>query len=258
MKKISIVSWNVNGLRAIFNKGFLDWFEKESADIYCLQETKLQQAQIPKELESPLGFYSTWAFAKKKGYSGVVTYSREKPLLVEDLNENVFDSEGRTQVLTFKDFILINAYFPNSQEKGKRLDYKLAYCKEILELCNRYKKQKKNIILCGDLNIAHKAIDLTYPERNEENPGYLPEERAWLDRFVKAGYVDTFRMFNQDPGHYTWWSYRTRARLRDIGWRLDYFFCNKEFVAKVKQSFILKTVMGSDHCPVRLEITSVM
>lgn len=252
MQKTTLVSWNVNGLRAIFAKGFLKWFEEEAADIFCLQETKLQRNQVPKALENPCGYHATWSCAKKKGYSGVVTFSKQKPLAVEYLNDERFDGEGRTLILTFDEFVLINAYFPNSQEKGKRLSYKLAYCEALLQRCISYEGQNKGVILCGDLNIAHKPIDLTYPERNHLNPGYLPEERAWMDLFVKKGYVDTFRLFNQEPGHYTWWSYRTRARLRDIGWRLDYFCCSERLCPRIKKSSILKTVMGSDHCPIKL------
>lgn len=250
----SIISWNINGLRAIAKKGFTEWVNAEQPTYLCLQETKIQKDQIPKELLSLEGYNSYWEFAQKKGYSGLAVYSKQPCIKQTNLGSSEFDDEGRAQILEYKDFTLINTYFPNSQEKGKRLDYKLAYCKAILALCKKLDKKEKKFVICGDFNIAHKAIDLFHPKQNEENPGYLPEERSWMDYFVKAGFIDCFREFNQKPYQYTWWSYRTRARERNIGWRLDYHFSNKIMFKSIKNSLILSDVLGSDHCPVKLLI----
>lgn len=233
-------------------KGILEWLEKENPDIFCIQETKLQMEQVPDEIKSPFGYQSFWQCAEKKGYSGVATFCKKSPRSVSCLDVAEFDVEGRAQVLEFDHFTLINSYFPNSQEKGRRIAYKLKYCEVILELCNTLRKKGKNILLSGDYNIAHKPIDLKHPERNEENPGYLPEERLWMDRFIAAGYDDTFRLFTKDPDHYTWWSYRTRARPRNAGWRIDYHCTNQELRSRVVESVIMKNVMGSDHCPVKI------
>lgn len=250
----SLITWNVNGLRAIHKKEFLPWFEKERPDILCLQETKLQEDQVPEELKNPLGYHSYWECAEKKGYSSLGVYSKEPCLSISNLGVKDFDKEGRVQVLEYKAFTLINTYFPNSQEKGKRLEYKLAFCDKILKLCRKLDRKGKKFILCGDLNIAHKPIDLYYPKQNEKNPGYLPEERSWMDHFIKAGFIDCFRSFNQEPHQYTWWSYRTKAREKNIGWRLDYHLCNKIMFKDVKSSSILSDIYGSDHCPVKLQL----
>ncbi len=250
----SIVSWNVNGIRAAQKKGLLDYMMSESADIVCLQETKAKPDQLTEELTAPDGYTSFFSSAEKAGYSGVAVYTRQKPLEVNLLDAPEFDSEGRALVLEYPDFVLINGYFPNSQSEGARLDYKLAYCDTVLELCNSVVSAGKNVVVCGDYNIAHKPIDLARPKQNEGNPGYLPEERAWMSKFLDAGYTDTFRMFNSEGGNYTWWSYRTRGRERNVGWRLDYFCVNQGFSDKVKRSEIRSEVMGSDHCPVFLEL----
>lgn len=248
----NIISWNVNGLRAIAKKGFLDWLHKESPDYLCLQETKIQKDQVSEELLAPKGYHSYWESAEKKGYSSLAIYSKTPCLKESNLGKEEFDKEGRVQILEFENFTLINTYFPNSQEKGKRLGYKLAYCKEIMKLCKKLDKAKKKFVLCGDVNIAHKAIDLYYPKQNEKNPGYLPEERAWMDSFIKAGFIDCFRAFNAKPHEYTWWSYRTKARDRNIGWRLDYHLTNKIMFEDITNSLILSDILGSDHCPIKL------
>lgn len=250
----SIISWNVNGLRAISKKGFLDWLKKEKPDYLCLQETKIQEEQISEELLSPLGYHSYWESAEKKGYSSLGVYTKEKPSKVSNLGVPLFDKEGRVQILEFENFTLINTYFPNSQEKGKRLGYKLDYCAAILKLCKSLNRKKRKFVLCGDINIAHKPIDLFHPKRNEGNPGYLPEERAWMSEFIKAGFIDCFREFNTEAQQYTWWSYRTQARDRNIGWRLDYHFTNQIMFEEVENSLILNSILGSDHCPIKLLI----
>ena len=253
---ISIVSWNVNGIRAAQKKGLLDYMMSESADIVCLQETKAKPDQLTDELTAPDGYSSFFSSAEKAGYSGVAVYSRQKPLEVNRLDAPEFDAEGRALVLEYPEFVLINGYFPNSQSEGARLDYKLGFCDKVLEMCNSLVASGKNVVVCGDYNIAHKPIDLARPKQNEGNPGYLPEERAWMSKFLDAGYTDTFRMFNTEGENYTWWSYRTRGRERNVGWRLDYFCVNTGFSDKVRRSEIRSEVMGSDHCPVFLEIAS--
>ena len=255
-----IISWNVNGIRAVEKKGFTGWVQQESPDMLCLQETKAHPGQLPPLVLHPLDnkgkpYFSYWASAKKAGYSGVALYSKTEPASVEFLGNEDFDNEGRVLAADFNDFVLISAYFPNSQDGGARLGYKLAFCDAILKYCNKLVKKGKNIILCGDYNIAHTPIDLARPKENETNAGYLPEERAWMDSFVKAGYIDTFRHFN--PGlekQYSWWSYRANARERNVGWRIDYHCVNKSFISNIKKAGIRPEVTGSDHCPVEVEL----
>ena len=250
----SIVSWNVNGIRAAEKKGLLDYVEQEGADIVCLQETKAKPEQLSEELTAPRGYSSFFSSAEKGGYSGVAVYTRRKPLEVNTLGVTEYDAEGRALVLEYPEFVLINGYFPNSQSEGKRLEYKLGYCDSVLQLCSSLVQEGKNVVVCGDYNIAHKPIDLARPKQNEGNPGYLPEERAWMRSFLEAGYTDTFRMFNSEGGNYTWWSYRTRGRERNVGWRLDYFCVNQGFSDRIASSEIRSEVMGSDHCPVVLNV----
>ena len=250
----TLISWNVNGIRAARGKGLFSWMLEKDADFVCLQETKAQVEQLNEEFTAPEGYRSFFAEAEKKGYSGVVTYAKDEPMGVETLNIAEFDAEGRSIILEYPDYKLINCYFPNSQEEGKRLDYKLRFCDAVLEYCGNTVAEGKNIILCGDYNIAHKPIDLANPKRNEKNPGYLPEERAWMDKFTQAGYIDTFRKYCPDPDRYSWWSYRFKARDKNIGWRIDYFCVNSSFEEQLQSADILDQVMGSDHCPVELRI----
>lgn len=253
---ISVVSWNVNGIRAAEKKGLLDWLNKESPDILCLQETKAHRGQVGEQLASPVlpsgSWTSWWSSAKKAGYSGTALYSKKEPLNIRTFGYSEFDDEGRVIMAEFDSVVIISAYFPNSQAEGARLPYKLAFCEAMLETCNRLVQDGKNIILCGDYNIAHKPIDLANPKANENNPGYLPEERAWMDTFTGAGYVDTFRHFCSEPEQYTWWSYRFHAREKNIGWRIDYTCVNPSFLPRVLSSSILKDVPGSDHCPIKI------
>jgi exodeoxyribonuclease III len=249
-----LVSWNVNGIRAAEKKGLLDYMMKEDGDIICLQETKAKPEQLSGELISPRGYRSHFASAEKGGYSGVAVYTKEEPRSVQLLGLSEFDAEGRALVLEYNDFVLINGYFPNSQSEGARLDYKLGYCDAILKLCNDLTGEGNHVVVCGDYNIAHKPIDLARPKENEGNPGFLPEERAWMDKYSGAGYLDTFRIFNTEGEHYTWWSYRTRGRERNVGWRLDYFCVDQGFAGRVHASEIRSEVMGSDHCPVVLTL----
>ncbi|MCB1135715.1 MAG: exodeoxyribonuclease III [Chlamydiia bacterium] len=254
MNTHSLISWNVNGIRAIQGKGFLDWMAQVSPDVLCVQESKAQPSQLDASLLAPEGYHSYWESAERKGYSGVATFTKQRPLSTRRMGIDAFDVEGRVQVLEFETYYLINAYFPNSQEKGRRIEYKVAFCDAMLALCDELRATGKDLVLCGDYNIAHKPIDLRNPEANTENPGYLPEERAWMDRFTEAGYLDTFRLFCDEPDHYTWWSYRTRARERNVGWRIDYHCVNAEAKDRVKDARILADVMGSDHCPVQITL----
>ncbi|MCL2128053.1 MAG: exodeoxyribonuclease III [Treponema sp.] len=254
---MKILSWNVNGIRAAEKHGFSAWFAAEAPDILCLNETKAEPEQLSPELVNPAAgkkaWRSYWACAKKKGYSGVAIYSAVEPLDVRFMGKPEFDDEGRVLLAEFKDFTLIAAYFPNSQDGGKRLDYKLAFCDSMLRLCNSLVKKGRHFLLCGDYNIAHTPIDLARPKENEGNAGYLPEERAWMDKFTKAGHVDTFRHFHPgETGCYSWWSYRAGARERNIGWRIDYHCVDRAFLPKVKSSAIRPEVTGSDHCPVEI------
>ncbi|AFG37878.1 exodeoxyribonuclease III [Spirochaeta africana] len=257
-----IVSWNVNGIRAAHKKGLLDFVRQESPDILCLQETKAHPDQLPGELKQALGYHTSYSSAVRRGYSGVAVWSRHQPTDVRTMGLPEFDDEGRVLIIDYpavngsQELTVINAYFPNSQEAGKRLDYKLAFCAAMLDICNEITASGRNLVLCGDYNIAHTPIDLANPERNTENPGYLPEERAWMDSFLAAGYIDTFRLFTPDGGHYTWWSYRFGARERNIGWRIDYHCVNPSLRDRVHSSVILPEIMGSDHCPIRLELDS--
>jgi len=250
---LRILSWNVNGIRAVTKKGFLDWLSKESPDILCLQETKAQPDQLVSDLTEPAGYHAFFSSANKKGYSGVAIYSKEKPRDVFEMGIERFDSEGRVLQAHFDDFVLITCYFPNSQDQGKRLEYKLDFCQSLQDLCREYDTQGIPTIICGDYNIAHEPIDLARPKQNEGNPGYLPEERAWMTQFLQSGYHDTFRLYEPNGGHYTWWSYVTRGRERNVGWRLDYHCANEACRPLVQSAGIMADVLGSDHCPVSVE-----
>lgn len=250
----SILSWNVNGIRAAQRKGFLDWLTVQSPDVMCVQETKAKPEQLDDDLLEPEGYRAVWQSAERKGYSGVAAFVRQEPLAVEPLGTAEFDEEGRTMILEYPDLSILNCYFPNSQAQGARIDYKIGFCNAVLDKCNELVGKGKHVLVCGDFNIAHKPIDLANPEQNEQNPGYLPEERAWMDTFTNAGYVDTFRMVCDAPERYTWWSYRFRAREKNVGWRIDYHCVDARTRHRVRDAEILSDVMGSDHCPVKLVI----
>lgn len=252
---MKLYSWNVNGFRSVHKKGFLDWVHKENPDVICLQEVKATPAQLPIEMLEIAGYSRSWHPANKRGYSGVAIYSKRHPQVYKlGMGLETFDNEGRVLQAEFEDFVLINAYFPNSQRDHARLGYKLAFCDAMLSHMQRLRRAGKKVLLCGDLNIAHQAIDLKNPKQNEKNAGYLPEERAWFTKLMGEGYVDTFRIFEPSGGHYTWWSYRPTIRERNIGWRLDYFICSPELQTRIKSCVHQPLVMGSDHCPVQLII----
>lgn len=250
---MKIISWNVNGIRAIEKKGFVDYLEKESPDILCIQETKAQLEQLSERLKNVKGYTIYTCCAEKKGYSGVMVYTKEKPISIATgfNGEKRFDTEGRTLVLEYSKFILMNIYFPNGKMSEDRLQYKLEFYKEFL---NFYKKQKKPVIVCGDVNTAHNEIDLARPKENVDISGFLRIERDWLDTFEKEGLVDTFRYLHPQKVQYSWWSVRTGARKRNIGWRIDYFFITKDLLKDLKEAFIQDQIMGSDHCPLGIKI----
>lgn len=252
---LRLISWNVNGIRALEKKGLTDTLKRLNGDIIAIQETKANPEQLSDSLRELDGYTSYWHSAEKKGYSGVAVYTKIKPLqVITGLGNILYDCEGRVLTLEFETFFFIAIYFPNSGEALKRLDFKLGFNNELLSFANNLRKSK-SVVLCGDFNVAHKPIDLKNPDSNTKNAGYTPQERAWMDSFVESGYLDTFRMFNQEPDQYSWWSYRFNARARNIGWRIDYFCIDADSASKVVNAEILQEVYGSDHCPVLLEYT---
>ena len=254
-KKLRLLSWNVNGIRAIQKKGFVDWFKKENPDILCLQETKAHPDQLTDDLKNVDGYKSYFSSAEKKGYSGVVTYTKLNPLGVQNgLGVKKFDSEGRFIITEFDEFTLFNIYFPNGKASEERLQYKMDFYDTFLKHCKKLLKEGKKIVVCGDVNTAHKEIDLARPKENSVISGFLPQEREWIDKFLAAGFIDTFRKFNQEPEQYTWWDMVTRARDRNVGWRIDYFYISENLNDNIKSAIIHSSVMGSDHCPVEIEL----
>ncbi|MBI5798096.1 exodeoxyribonuclease III [Candidatus Woesearchaeota archaeon] len=250
---MKIISWNVNGIRAVEKKGFLDYFHKEKPDILCVQETKAHPDQLGEKLTKVDGYHVYFSAAEKKGYSGVACYTKEKPLSVVSGfgGHTKFDTEGRILVLEFKQFILMNIYFPNGKAREERLQYKLEFYEEFLKFC---KKHTKHLIVCGDVNTAHNEIDLARPKDNEDISGFMRVERDWLDTFEKEGMVDSFRMMHPERVQYSWWSQRAGARKRNVGWRIDYFYVSKDLMKKVKSAFIQDEVQGSDHCPIGISL----
>ena len=255
MKKVRILSWNVNGIRAAYKKGILNWFRKEQPDILCVQETKAMKEQLPEDLINVNGYASYFSSAERKGYSGTATYTKVNPVkVVNGIGIKKFDSEGRFLVTEFDEFVLFNIYFPNGKAKKERLQYKMDFYEAFLKHLKKLLKQDKKIVICGDVNTAHKEIDLARPKENEKISGFLPEEREWIDKLLETGFTDTFRKFNQKPEQYTWWDMMTRARDRNVGWRIDYFFISDNLKDNLKNALILPEVMGSDHCPVGIEL----
>ena len=252
---MDIFSWNVNGIRAVKRKGFLDWMDEESPDILTLQEIRIQEEQISNKLKNIESYYSYFNYGKRKGYSGVAIYSKIKPNKVEHgLGIERFDKEGRVIKAFYDDFVLMGIYFPNGKRSKERLNYKLDFYDEVLEQANELRENGHSIIISGDYNTAHKEIDLINPEQNKNVSGFLPVERKWLDKLIKHGYVDTFRHFNPNKEKYSWWSYRTRARERNAGWRIDYHFVTEDLLDNLKKAVIHDDVMGSDHCPISITL----
>jgi len=253
---MNIISWNVNGIRAVHRKGNFEWFIKQSPDIFCIQETKAHPDQLSSEIKDIVGYHMSY-FAHseiKKGYSGVAIYTKVKPINAQlGFGIEEFDLEGRTIQLEFEDFYLLNVYFPNGGGGPVRLDYKFRFYDEFLKNINKLKK-KKPVIFCGDVNTAHEEIDLARPKENEKNTGFLPEERAWIDEVVASGFIDVFRTFNPNKKDvYTYWDMKTAARERNVGWRIDYFFVTSDFMNRIKVFTTHSNVRGSDHCPIEID-----
>ncbi|MEE2975089.1 MAG: exodeoxyribonuclease III [Thermodesulfobacteriota bacterium] len=252
---MKIFSWNVNGIRAVQKKGFLGFVKKFKPDILCLQEIKAEKEQLDDELINMPNYFSYFNSSKtKKGYSGVAIYSKIKPTKVSTSlkSDKEFDVEGRLLSLEYKDFVLLNFYFPNGQMNEERLAYKLRFHEAVYDLTATLKRKKKNIIVCGDYNIAHNEIDLKHPKPNENTSGFLRIERDWLDKFEKSGFVDTFRYLHPKKVKYSWWTYMRNARSNNVGWRIDYFWVSD--INKIKKALIHNDVLGSDHCPVSIEL----
>ena len=250
---MKLISWNVNGLRAVLKKNFLEFLETEQPDILCLQETKCSPDQV--EQLWPAHYTTYWNSAEKKGYSGTSIFTKERPLKVTPhLSIAEHDKEGRVLTAEYTNLFLVNVYTPNSKRELTRLAYRQQWDKDFLKFLKQLEK-KKPVIWCGDLNVAHTEIDLANPKANVKNHGFTPEERAGFDAFVAAGFVDTFREFEKGPKHYTWWSPMGTARARNVGWRLDYFLISQALRPRLKRAAILPHVTGSDHCPVMIELT---
>lgn len=249
---MKLISWNVNGLRAVMKKGFMDFFTAADADVFCLQEIKLQEGQIDMDLP---GYYMYWNYALKKGYSGTAIFTKKEPLAVHyGLGIKEHDTEGRMITLEYEDYFIVTVYTPNSQHGLLRLEYRLLWEDAILSYIKEL-DTKKPVILCGDLNVAHEAIDLENPKANLKNSGFTPEERGKMSQFLESGFIDTFRHFYPDlSGRYSWWSYRTDCRNRNIGWRIDYFIVSQRLAAQLADAKIHTDVWGSDHCPIELTI----
>ena len=249
---MKFISWNVNGIRACVQKGFLDFFQEADADIFCIQETKMQEGQLVLDLE---GYEQYWNYAVKKGYSGTAVFTKKKPLSVAyGIGIEEHDQEGRVITLEYKDFYFITVYTPNSQNELARLDYRMHWEEDFLAYLKKL-EEKKQVIFCGDLNVAHKEIDLKNPKSNRKNAGFTDEERQKFTELLNAGFIDTFRYFYPDQeGMYSWWSYRFKAREKNAGWRIDYFCVSEGLKNRLKGAKIWTDVLGSDHCPIMLEI----
>ena len=248
---IKIYSYNVNGLRSVINKGFLDWLAVENPDMICLQEIKLQEGQIEFDGLEKLGYLHYWHYADKKGYSGVGLFTKIKPLQVSyGIGVPDFDIEGRTVIAYFEDFVLISVYFPSGSSGDIR------FLDEFLKFASEFIKSHPRVIISGDYNICHKPLDINHPEKHTKSSGFLTEERVWMDTFVEAGMIDSFRVYNQQPDQYTWWNTRSvTAREKNLGWRIDYHMVSQELKSKLSNAYILPQVMFSDHCPVGVELS---
>ena len=259
MATLSLISWNVNGIRAAERKGFLKWMDEGKYEIVCVQETKVSDPNVlSKEMLNPDGYTSYWACAsEKKGYSGVAIFTKTEPKKIKtDFGQNILSREGRMLEMEFEDFILINIYFPNGGASDERLKYKLEFYKHFLDYIKKLKETGKKIIFCGDVNTAHHEIDLARPQANIDNSGFMPIERAWLDKFEANGFIDTFRFFHPDKkDSYSWWDMRTYARKRNVGWRIDYFYTSENLKTHLISAKIMPEVFGSDHCPIYLNIS---
>jgi exodeoxyribonuclease III len=250
---MKITTWNVNGIRAGIKKGFIDWFNAASPDVVCLQEVKAYKEQVPEELTMASGYQQFWNSAERAGYSGVATISKSEPInFTAGFGVEAYIGEGRTIVAQYPGFYLFNIYFPNGQRDQGRLDYKLGFYEALLAYCDELIAAGNDVIITGDFNTAHKEIDLKNPKSNQKTSGFLPIEREWIDRYLEHGFIDAFRQLHPEKVQYSWWSFRSGARARNVGWRLDYFLVTKGVMEKVEDVIIHDDVMGSDHCPVSL------
>ncbi len=252
---IEIISWNVNGIRAVANKDALRWIDERQPDILCLQEIKALPEQIPSDLFELEYMALNVNSADKKGYSGTATFSLLEPEYTHNRHNIDLEREGRIVEQDFGDFVLFNVYFPNGQKDEARLALKMKFYDDFLEHCNALRDEGKSVIICGDVNTAHKEIDLKNPKANAKTSGFLPEERAWIDKLIDNGYIDTFRYVHGDKeDEYSWWSYRSGARTKNVGWRIDYFFISDDLAELLEDAFILQEITGSDHCPVGIRL----
>lgn len=252
---MKIVSWNVNGLRAVAKKGLADILRDMKADIACFQETKITNDKLTPDLRTINGYKSYWSFSERAGYSGVVNYCLDEPRAIKtEFSVDRLETEGRLIINEYELYVVANAYFPNGKQGQERIDYKLKFYDVFLREMDKYRSEGKGVIFCGDVNTAHSEIDLARPKENAKISGFLPEERQWLDEFESRGYIDIFRQLHPETVQYSWWDMKTRARERNVGWRIDYFFVSDDLVDSVKSVEILDKVMGSDHCPITLDI----
>jgi exodeoxyribonuclease III len=250
---MKITTWNVNGIRAALTKGMKEFIQESQPDIICLQEIKARPEQVEESIREIPGYFSIWNPAQRPGYSGVAVFTKKPPLqTVLGLGEERFDVEGRVIRMHWDGFVLYNIYFPNGQRGKERVDYKLEFYSFLLEECKRLHEQGERIIITGDFNTAHNDIDLANPRENEKTSGFLPEEREWIDIYLKNGFKDVYRVLYPETVKYTWWTYRVNARARNIGWRLDYFLTSDNLVSEIKDVIVHDNILGSDHCPVSL------
>jgi len=251
MREMKVLCWNVNGIRAVKKAGFLEWLYRESPDVVCLQETKATPEQLDEELRQPDGYFARWNYPERKGYGGVATFSKEKPARFQNgFGVEEFDVEGRVIISEHPGFTLFNVYFPNGKKDETRLKYKMDFYNAFFDFIEPLRQKGRKLIICGDFNTAHNEIDIARPRENAKYSGFLPMERAWMDKLVAHGWVDTFRHFDKEPDRYTWWDFKSRARERNVGWRIDYFFVTENLLKSVSSAFIMSDVMGSDHCPI--------
>lgn len=253
---MQILSWNVNGIRAIDKHGFYPWLQQTSPDILCLQETKADADHLPNDLRDIPGYHAYWVAADRKGYSGVATLTKPQPTAVHTgFNIPEFDNEGRILITQYPAFTLFNIYFPNGKQNKQRLDYKMRFYDAFLTFIDTWRDTHGHVVIVGDVNTAHQEIDIARPGPNSKISGFLPIERHWMDTFENHGYTDTFRHFHKEPDHYTFWDRRTNARERNIGWRVDYIYVDTAFLPNIKNAYIMPDVMGSDHCPIGINLT---
>ena len=253
---MKIISWNVNGIRAVIRKGFFQWLHEENPDMVCIQETKIHKSQLIPEITETDGYHSCFFSAQKKGYSGVAVYTKSEPDdIVYGFGNDKFDKEGRVIQLFYNNLVIINTYFPNGKRDEVRLQYKYDFYDAMLKYLMKLKANGKRILICGDFNTAHNEIDLARPKANSKESGFLPKERKWIDKYLVEGFTDTFRALHPKTVKYSWWSHFARSRERNVGWRIDYHFVSNNLMQNVKKSDILDSIQGSDHCPIMINFT---